>query len=208
MAHRVLLLAASTLLLLVLLAPAVVTSAQSPEPAALRIDSINIDSFPSIETTVTVLDANGVPVPGLPPENFGATIGGQSAPVTGASGAADDAAGISVVLVFDVSGSMAGLPLETAKTAGKALIEQLHQNDLVAVISFGDAVELVQPFTNDRDALAASIDALASAGNTALYEAVSGSLQCLHRRRIGARHERYRSRGQRSGHFGRPRLRR
>lgn len=177
MTHRRLFVAASVLLLTVLLTAASLAAAQSPEPTDLRIDSISLDSYPAVEATVTVLDSNGVPIPGLPMTAFAASIGGESVPVTSATGAADDAAGISVVLVFDVSGSMAGLPLDTAKTAGKALIDQLHENDLVAVISFGDAVTLVQPFTNDRDALAAGIDALVSAGNTALYEAVSGSLQ-------------------------------
>ena len=164
--------AVAALLFLVQAPPASAQTADEPE---LRIDALDDSAFPEVRATVTVIDAAGVPVAGLPAEAFSVYAGDEVLPITGVVDATNEAAGISVVLTFDVSGSMAGLPMETAKSAGKSLISQLGPSDLVAVVAFGDSVEVVQPFTSDRAALEASIDALVAAGNTALYEAVAVS---------------------------------
>lgn len=151
--------------------------AQDESSPQIRVDSLNSENFPVVSAAVTVLDSNGVPVAGLPAGAFSVFDGDARLRVTGVADSTTEAAGISVVLTFDTSGSMEGTPLETAKTAGKSLIQQLGPNDHVAVISFGDTVQTVQPFTTDRAALTAAIDGLVSAGNTALYDAVASSAQ-------------------------------
>jgi VWFA-related protein len=158
-----------------------VLMALSPRPApaqqslGVQVNGVDISSHPTVRAGITVLDSGGRPVAGLGPEAFAAEANGQAVPVTGVTEATDAALGISVVLVFDVSGSMAGQPLAAAKEAGKALVGQLGPQDEVAILAFADTVSRPLPFTQDREAANAAIDALVAAGNTALYQGVAES---------------------------------
>jgi hypothetical protein len=151
--------------------------ADSLQSITVQVNAVDTAAYPSVEATVTVLDETLRPVTGLPPGAFTAAVGGQPVPVTGVASGSDPGLGIAVVLTFDVSGSMAGQPLASAKDAGKALIAQLGPDDQVAIVAFSD--EVVQPigFTQDRDAAIAAIDALVAVGNTALYEGVAESAE-------------------------------
>jgi Mg-chelatase subunit ChlD len=141
-------------------------------PAQLRIDAVDYSAYPLLRAAVTVVDSAGRPVTGLPAEAFSAESGGQAVPVTGVTTAIDANVPAAVVLVFDTSGSMEGVPIEQARQAGKALVNELGPNDQVSIISFADSVGVVTGFTNDRAALNAAIDSLAAGGNTALYDGV------------------------------------
>jgi VWFA-related protein len=77
-----------------------------------------------------------------------------------------------ICLVLDRSGSMAGQPLEDAKDAAKHFVSYITSNDMVEVISFSDDVEVIQAFTNDKQALYNAIDGIESCGSTALYDAI------------------------------------
>jgi Mg-chelatase subunit ChlD len=167
------LLCAALALAAALAAPAAVAQ----EGFLVRIDAVDVSGYPELRATVTALDASGRPMTDLSPEAFSAQSGGNSLPVLSVAAAADQGAGIAVVLAFDVSGSMEGAPLAQAKEAGKTLIGQLGPADSVAVIAFADAVEVVQPFTQDRAALAGAVDGLFISGNTALYEGVTRSVE-------------------------------
>ncbi len=157
------------------LCPAV--AALSQGDVLIRIDALDSSQFPRIQATVTVVDASGRPVADLPPDAFGARAADIALPVSEVASATDEGLAIAVTLAFDVSGSMSGLPLEQAKQAGKALLEELGPEDQAAALAFADEAQVVQPFTRDRQALAVAIDGLAAQGNTALYDAVSRSLQ-------------------------------
>ncbi len=166
----------------VLLASAVAVAAPAHTAALegslqVRIEAVDASAFPQVQATVTVLDAAGRPIAGLPPEAFQASAGAQPVPISGVAGATDQGIPIAVVLGFDVSGSMAGDPLAQAKEAGELLVDQLGPADQVAVVAFADDVSLVQPLTGDRDALAAAIDGLSLGGNTALYDGVARSAE-------------------------------
>src|SRR3990170_7360789 len=153
------------------------TDVVSQQAILIRIDALDSSQFPRIQATVTVLDASGRPVVNLPPDAFRAGAGATTLPVTDVASATDEGLGIAATLAFDVSGSMEGLPLEQAKEAGKALVDQLGLEDQVAILAFADEVQVVQPFTRSREALASAIDRLTAGGNTALYEAVSRSFE-------------------------------
>jgi VWFA-related protein len=77
-----------------------------------------------------------------------------------------------ICLVLDRSGSMAGQPLEDAKEAAKHFVSYITSNDMVEVISFSGDVEVIQAFTNDKQALYNAIDGIESWGSTALYDAI------------------------------------
>src|SRR6266567_1260226 len=50
-----------------------------------------------------------------------------------------------IALVVDRSGSMAGSKLEVAKQCARYLAHRLHASDLLSVVAFDDAVDLVAP---------------------------------------------------------------
>jgi tight adherence protein B len=79
---------------------------------------------------------------------------------------------VAVVLAIDVSGSTAGRPLADAKSAAKSFVGQLPQGVRVGLVAFGERAQLRVPFTTNRSALNAAIDALQAGGGTSLYDAV------------------------------------
>ena len=92
--------------------------------------------------------------------------------IAGVSAAQDASVPLSVVLMVDVSGSMAGAPIEAAKAAATQFVAQLAPDDRAALYSFAGTVTPVVPLTADRAALNAGIAGLQAGGPTALYEAV------------------------------------
>jgi VWFA-related protein len=142
------------------------------QPVQVRIDSVNTSEYPRLQASVTVLDATGRPITGIPSQAFSADSDGVTLPVIGAVNALDANVPAAVVLAFDTSGSMQGPAIEQARQAGKALVGELGTNDQVSIVRFADTVQLVQGFTNDRAALTAAIDSLNATGSTALYDGV------------------------------------
>jgi Mg-chelatase subunit ChlD len=173
LARWVAVLAALVLVLAVLQSPA---SAQQEDAPQVTVDAVDSEKFPDVNITVTVRDTSGVPVSGIPLSAFTLSAGDESLDLTDVVTATNTDGGVSVVLAFDVSGSMSGEPLETSKAAGKSLLAQLGPNDLMAVLAFNDSVTIVQPFTSDVSALTTAIDSLAASRDTALYQAVSESV--------------------------------
>ena len=86
-------------------------------------------------------------------------------------------------LVVDVSGSMAGQELESAKQALCSFVEQIEGDlDKVALIAFSSEVTEVQSLqTLDKDALCSKIRMLAAGGSTELYDAVAFAIDHLQR---------------------------
>ncbi len=143
----------------------------------VQVTSVSTGNWPSVEATVTVLDAAGRPVTGLAPGAFSGDIGGAPLELRDVTTASAPGIGIAVVLTFDVSGSMAGAPLDQSKAAARALVAQLGPDDQVAVVAFATGVTVVQGFTKDRAAANAAIAGLVAEGNTALYAGVRDSIK-------------------------------
>ncbi len=83
---------------------------------------------------------------------------------------------VGVTLIFDVSGSMVGEPLEQAKTAAKQFIEQMRPGDQIAVVAFADTVRRLADFTEDKAALNEAVGSLEASGETAVNDAIIESL--------------------------------
>lgn len=163
-------------MLAVLCASSAISAAPvSAQESQVQITSVETDAWPNVQATVTVLDSAGQPVTGLTAADFNASFAEAPLPVTALTTTSDPSIGIAVVLVFDLSGSMAGDPLAQAKIAGKALIDQLGATDQAAVLAFANAPVLVTGFSADKAALGQAIDSLAAGGNTALYAGVQQS---------------------------------
>ena len=134
-----------------------------------------------------MVDANGQPISRLSTDAFSANLDGQPLTLIGVASASDPGIGIAVVLTFDVSGSMAGDPLDEAKSAGKALIDQLGPDDVAAIVAFSDGVSVAQGFTSDHAVLSQAIDGLSIGGNTALFSAVAQSIDLANQAPLGRR---------------------
>lgn len=89
-----------------------------------------------------------------------------------------------VVLAFDVSGSMAADDLkptriEAAKAAAKGFIERQPPAVQIGVVSFSDSGFSVQSPTNDRDAILAAINRLKPQRGTSLGRGIEASLNII-----------------------------
>ena len=152
-----------------------VVQAQQPAPLRADITSITAGDYPAARAVVNIDATGGLDTKILTAANFTATVGGKSAPILSADLASSQNAPLDVLLLMDVSGSMAGEPIKQTKDAAKGLVQQLAPNDRVAVMSFADTVKLVQDFTTERGQVSAAIDGLVAKGNTALYDATAAA---------------------------------
>ncbi len=78
---------------------------------------------------------------------------------------------LTLALVIDRSGSMAGAPLHEAKQCARGIVQSLGPHDRAALVTFDDEVELLSPVvgTGQRASLLAAIDGIQSGGATNLH---------------------------------------
>ncbi len=138
-------LALSTVLVLVF--SAVLVAAQGS--VAVHIEGSPDDwasNFPVMELPLSVVGPNGLPIVGLSKDRFSVTEDGSPAEIQDVLEETDRNAPVYVVLAIDISGSMAaGNALDQAKEAAALLVDTLGPNDKVAIIAFGDHVEVAPP---------------------------------------------------------------
>jgi Ca-activated chloride channel homolog len=92
--------------------------------------------------------------------------------------------GSTILLTFDVSGSMAAedfepTRMEAAKEAARKFIDQQPSNVLIGVVSFSDSGFTVQAPTDDREAILASINRLEPERGTSLANGIVAALNTL-----------------------------
>jgi len=140
-----------------------------------------------------VVDQNGSPVGGLTAQNLAARLRwlpkgtGSAGEVVGTVNIqAFSSAGknIAVALTMDYSGSMFVGPRDSAnplkykriadmERAAKTFVSNMRSGDVAEIIKFGSNVEVIQQFTNNKNALLAAIDTNSySRGMTALYQSI------------------------------------
>lgn len=89
-----------------------------------------------------------------------------------------------VILTFDVSGSMAAddmkpTRMEAAKAAAREFVQQQPITVEIGVVSFSESGFSVQPPTNDQEAILASINRLAPARGTSLGSGIQVALNTI-----------------------------
>src|SRR5690242_902273 len=89
-----------------------------------------------------------------------------------------------VILAFDVSGSMAAEDLqpnrmEAAKVAARAFVEQQPRTVQIGVLAFSDSGLAVQAPTNDQAAIPAAINRLSPQRGTSLGQGILASLNTI-----------------------------
>jgi Ca-activated chloride channel homolog len=97
---------------------------------------------------------------------------------------------IALMLVIDASGSMSGEPIEMARQAAMAAVQELSDRDYVGVLAFDGAPYLVadlQSAANRRDIIQ-SIAAIRPGGGTVMYPALDRARELLESAQTATRH--------------------
>src|SRR5579864_806694 len=153
-----------------------------------------------VEIDVQVTNRDGKPVKGLTQEQFSVTEDGkpqkistfeyndiervetagkgEEAPITvplGTVTAPEEIKSVvrdhrMIVMFFDLTSLQAEDLLRSTRAAQKYLQEQMTPADLVAVVAFGNTLKIVANFTNDRELLKQSVDALVPGHEAALAQ--------------------------------------
>ncbi len=145
--------------------------AQEPQaPVASFKASVDL-----VRLSAVVRDKKGRFVPDLTARDFEVLDGGQPRRI------ADfrrDQSGVSIALLFDVSGSMEAL-LTPAREAAMHLISWLDARDEAAVFAFDSSLDEVAPFTKGMQALPPRMATMTPFGATSLHDAIAQTAQRL-----------------------------
>ena len=86
----------------------------------------------------------------------------------------------SVVLTFDVSGSMNGDPLDETKRAAKRFIDSADTKDTeVGLVTYAEGIDILQDFRTGKSGLNASIDTLIAHDGTNIEDGLRGACSLL-----------------------------
>jgi Ca-activated chloride channel homolog len=127
-----------------------------------------------VNVTATVTDRAGRFVAGLRESDFSVFDDGEAQEITHFS---NERVPVSLGIVLDTSGSMAGERMAAARDAlDRFLLDLLRPDDEVFLLRFSSQVQLVQDWTTDRQAVSRHIGRLSPVGGTALYDAVADAV--------------------------------
>jgi Ca-activated chloride channel family protein len=84
---------------------------------------------------------------------------------------------VSLGIVLDTSGSMAGEKIQSARTAlDRFLFDLLDDDDEIFLYRFSDDPVLLQTWTTDRQLISRALGRISPNGATALYDAVAAAI--------------------------------
>jgi len=83
-----------------------------------------------------------------------------------------------IVLVLDCSGSMQD-NLDELQKAVVSFLDAMPASSRVAIIAFSSRIDLICPFTTDRDAARKAVNQLEAIGGTRYYDAVDAALKLI-----------------------------
>ena len=141
----------------------VTASIQAPQFKS-RVAAVRVDAL--------VTDGRR-PITGLTAANFELRDNGSVQKITDLH---HETLPLNIIAALDVSGSIAGEPLEQLKRAYRAVIDALAADDRAALLTFAQNVDLHSSFTSDRDKLRALADGVDTGGSTSLHDAVFSAL--------------------------------
>ena len=124
-----------------------------------------------INVTASVIDRSGRFVSGLGQDDFVVYEDGKPVEITHFT---SERTPVSLGIVLDTSGSMAGEKIESARSAIFNFLQALPDpNDEFFMYRFTADPDLVHDWTDDRDAISRSLRRINPAGGTAMYDAVA-----------------------------------
>jgi len=142
----------------------------------VRINQVGVVCPSGVVTAyVSVTDQGGYPVTVLTKDDFSITeTGGYSGAPVSSPFVEDNNATLSVALALDYSSSVTVEPekLNDMREGATSFINQLGVDDEAEMIKFSSVIEVIQPFTSDKNLLLSAIDApFPDNSGTALYKA-------------------------------------
>jgi len=138
---------------------------RAPAPAEIGMFRANSRL---VEVPVTITDSRGRYIDDLRKPQFTVVEEGQTRPIAAFE---TQSSSLSCALLLDTTGSMQSA-LPALKNAALKLIDELRDNDAVAVYSFQETVTLLQPFTTDKRAAKRAVLRTYPDGRTALHDAL------------------------------------
>jgi VWFA-related protein len=127
-----------------------------------------------VNVNVTVTDRTGRFVPDLTQDDFVVYDDSKPQEVTHFSA---ERVPVSLGIVLDTSGSMAGEKMESAKQAlDRFLLDLLSPDDDVFLMRFGANAELVHDWTVEKQLVSRRLNRISPAGGTAMYDAVAEAM--------------------------------
>ena len=144
----------------------------SPASTALQQETLRVD-VRLVNLVATVTDPDGRYVEGLGADDFIVEDDGVEQEIVHFTQGRNIP--VSLGIVLDTSGSMQSR-MRTALAAIERFIGTLHEDDDVFIMTFSGGVTLIQDLTSDREELSRSLNRVRAVGGTALYDALSESL--------------------------------
>ncbi|MFD3157995.1 VWA domain-containing protein [Haloimpatiens sp. FM7330] len=149
--------------------------------AKIDISQVNTDNFPLIKVYFDVVDDEGVKINNLNGkcfkliEKFGNKSNNN---LIADLNLLTKKESLNLNLVMDISGSMSGGKIEQAQSSANNFLDIVNYNagDKIEIISFDDAINIEQPFTNDKKCLKNAINNLSINGATAFYDSLYTAL--------------------------------
>jgi len=128
-----------------------------------------------VNVTATVTDNSGRFVGGLTQDDFRVFDDGRQQPISHFSA---ERVPVSIGIVIDTSGSMAGEKIEAARDAlDRFLTQLLDPEDEVFLYRFDNRPSLVEGWTRDKQRISDAVRRIQPHGGTALYDAVAEAVQ-------------------------------
>ena len=180
------------------------TSPVDAAPTRIRADQVEVKDCPRLKAFVSVTDGDGKPVLGLASKKFSATVADRAVPEVEAKTFEESGEGMAVVLVLDKSYSMrskmstasaikvVGAPgrpraakpkarpaMAVQKESAISFIKGLKPADRVAVVTFGNTVDVVRRMTApgaDIQAQVGQLDHDAAAQHSKLHDGILKAL--------------------------------
>lgn len=150
------------------------------QPSTVKIDQVFVD-LPTAKIFFWATDSDGELFDRVDPSKLRLMLGqkelGSDASKT-IRKFKEFNAGVAYTLLLDVSLSVKGKGIEYEKAAAAAFISKLSPADQVCLISFGNRVEVLSSFTNNRELLTEKLASLvAESRNTLLFKALDAAFK-------------------------------
>jgi Ca-activated chloride channel homolog len=141
---------------------------RAQEPKATFKSSVDL-----VRVAAVVRDQRGRFVRDLTVRDFEILDAGRPQPI---SDFRRDVTGVSLAVLFDVSGSMQGL-LPNARETARHVLSWLDERDEAAIFTFDTRLQEAVPFTPGLKALPESMDDVMPFGATSLHDAIASTAQ-------------------------------
>ena len=129
-----------------------------------------------VEVYASVIDARGMPVPGLTRDDFIVEEDGRPQEIRAFSAGAFP---LAIAVGIDHSFSMAGVGLPGIVRAVRGFLNGLRPDDQSMLVGIGSQTEVLAPLSRDRGSAMAALDGIGAWGTTPLYDATLAAVDAI-----------------------------